>query len=96
MAWVVTFKQDKKDSEYLTEFDCKRATYRQLAHRVFESSSEVVSGDAVYREWFAVPNDSQVVGLLFNRVCLSGEAITHSIERPGPASVDDGPRDGEG
>ena len=27
---VGNVKQDRKDSEYLTEFDCKRATYRQL------------------------------------------------------------------
>ena len=69
MAWVVTFKQDRKDSEYLTEFDCKRATYRQLALRVFASNSEVSSSDAVYVKWFAVPSSSQILGLLFKRVC---------------------------
>jgi hypothetical protein len=76
MAWVVTFKQARRDSEYLTEFDCKRVTYRQLAHRVFWSNSEVLSSDAVYVQWFAVPSDSQVVGLLFKRVCDGGKPAT--------------------
>jgi hypothetical protein len=69
MAWVVTFKQDRKNSEFLTEFDCKRARYRQLALRGFESNSEVLSSDAVYVQWFAVPDNSQVLGLLFPKVC---------------------------
>ena len=69
LAWVVTFEQDTRHSEFLTEFDCKRATYRRLALRVFASNSEVLSSDAVYVQWFAVPNTSQVLGLLFPRVC---------------------------
>jgi hypothetical protein len=69
LAWVVTFKQDRKNSEFLTEFDCKRAIYRQLALRGFTSNSEVLSSDAVYVQWFAVPDSSQVLGLVFKRVC---------------------------
>jgi hypothetical protein len=68
MVWVVTLKRSVKDSEYLTEFDCNRALYRQLAHRVF-AAGQVRSGDAVYREWFDVPNTSQILGLVFQKVC---------------------------
>jgi uncharacterized SAM-binding protein YcdF (DUF218 family) len=68
MVWVVTLKHGEKHSEYLTEFDCNRATYRQLAHRVF-AEGQIVSGDAIYREWFDVPNTSQVLGLVFKKVC---------------------------
>jgi hypothetical protein len=74
MAWAVTFKQGKKHSEYLTEFDCRKAMYRQLALRAFVSSSEVISGDAVYVQWFTVPSSSQVLGLLYEMVCRRNEA----------------------
>ncbi len=70
MAWVVTLKGDKKHSEYLSEFNCEKAMYRQLALRVFTSSTQVVSGDAIYKQWFDVPNTSQVLGLLFQKVCV--------------------------
>ena len=72
MAWVVTLKAGERQSEYLSEFDCEKAKYRQLSLRVFQSESQVVSGDAIYREWFDVPNTSQVLGLLFSRVCSPG------------------------
>lgn len=68
LVWVVTLKRGEKHSEYLTEFDCNRATYRQLAHRVF-AEGQIISGDAIYREWFNVPNTSQVLGLVFKKVC---------------------------
>jgi hypothetical protein len=74
MAWAGTFKQGKKHSEYLTEFDCRKAMYRQLALRAFVSSSEVISGDAVYVQWFTVPSSSQVLGLLYEMVCRRNEA----------------------
>ena len=71
MAWMVTLKDGKKHSEYLSEFDCEKAMYRQLSLRVFTSESSVVSGDAIYKQWFAVPNTSQVLGLLFEKVCTA-------------------------
>ncbi len=72
LAWVVTLKDGKKNSEYLIEFNCEEATYRQLSHRVFVSESQVVSSDAIYKQWFDVPNTSQVLGLLFTKVCPAG------------------------
>lgn len=72
MAWTVELRGKLKYSEALTEFDCSKAMYRQLSLRSFGSSSQVVSGDAIYKNWFAVPDASQVVGLLFARVCKSG------------------------
>jgi hypothetical protein len=71
LAWVVTLKDGKKHSEYLTEFNCEKAMYRQLSLRVFESESQVVSGDSIYKQWFDVPNTSQVLGLLFKKVCVA-------------------------
>ncbi len=69
LAWVVTLKGGKKHTEYLTEFNCDKAMYRQLSLRVFESESQVVSGDAIYKQWINVPDTSQVIGLLFPKVC---------------------------
>jgi hypothetical protein len=71
MVWAVTKKDGKKHSEYLTEFDCKSGVYRQLSLRVFESDSKVTSGDAVYREWFNVPPTTQILGVLFSKICTS-------------------------
>jgi hypothetical protein len=72
MAWTVELRGELKYSEALTEFDCSMAMYRQLSLRSFASNSQVISGDAIYRNWFAVPDASQVVGLLFAKVCASG------------------------
>ena len=69
MAWAVTKKDGKKHSEYLTEFDCKSGKYRQLSLRVFPSESKVTSADAIYREWFNVPPTTQVLGILFSKIC---------------------------
>ncbi len=69
MAWAVTSTDGKKQSEYLSEFDCEKALYRQLSLRVFVSESQIQSSDAIYRQWFHVPNASQVLGLLFAKVC---------------------------
>jgi hypothetical protein len=69
MAWIVEKKDGKKYSEYLTEFDCKSGTYRQLSLRVFGSESKVKSSDAVYREWFNVPPTTQILGILFSKIC---------------------------
>ena len=69
MVWAVTKKDGKKHSEYLTEFNCKSGTYRQLSLRVFDSGSKVTSSDAVYREWFNVPPTTQVLGILFSKIC---------------------------
>lgn len=69
MAWVVEKKDGEKHSEYLTEFDCKKGLYRQLSLRAFESDSRVISGDAIYKEWFNVPPTTQVLGILFSKIC---------------------------
>lgn len=70
MVWTVTkTMMGKKHSEYLTELNCKTGEYRQLSLRVFDAESKVVSGDAVYRKWFPVPNTSQVLGVLFSKIC---------------------------
>ena len=69
MVWAVAKKDGKKHSEYLTEFNCKSGTYRQLSLRVFPSESKVTSTDAVYREWFNVPATTQVLGILFSKIC---------------------------
>lgn len=72
MAWTIEFRGKLKYSEALTEFDCSKSMYRQLSLRSFTPNSQIVSGDAIYRNWFAVPDASQVVGLLFAKVCASG------------------------
>ncbi len=71
MAWIVTVKNGQKHSEYLSEFDCEKAKYRQLSLRSFASSSQVVSTNAVYKEWLDVPNTTQILGLLFAKVCAA-------------------------
>jgi hypothetical protein len=81
LVWVVTLKRGEKQSEYLTEFDCKRAMYRQVALRVFTAEHQVISGDANYRQWFYVPNTSQVLGLLFKKACPEAQRPTSSIDR---------------
>ena len=81
LVWVVTLKRGEKHSEYLTEFDCNRAMYRQVALRVFNAERHVISGDAVYRQWFDVPNTSQVLGLVFKKACAEPQRPTPSIER---------------
>jgi hypothetical protein len=72
MAWVVTLQDGKKRSEYLSEFDCENAKYRQLSLRVFDSASQVTSSDAIYKQWIDVPNTSQILGLLFTKACSAG------------------------
>lgn len=69
MAWAVVKKDGKKYLEYLTEFDCKKGIYRQISFRGFDSDSKVISGDAIYREWFNVPSTTQVLGILFSKIC---------------------------
>lgn len=69
MVWVVTKKDGKKHSEYLTEFDCKLGKFRSLSTRVFPSESKVTSTDAISREWFNVPPKTQVLGILFSKIC---------------------------
>jgi len=69
MVWAVTKKDGKKHSEYLTEFNCKSGVYRQLSLRVFDSESKVMSSDVVYREWLNVPPTTQVLGILFSKIC---------------------------
>ncbi|MBI3902550.1 MAG: hypothetical protein HY306_06350 [Nitrosomonadales bacterium] len=69
MAWIVEKKDDEKYSEYLTEFDCKKGLYRQLSLRVFEPDSRVISSDAIYKEWFNVPPTTQILGVLFSKIC---------------------------
>ena len=69
MVWTVTIKDGKKHSEYLTEFDCKKGIYRQISLRVFDSDLKVISGDAIYKEWFDVPSTTQVLGILFSKIC---------------------------
>ena len=71
MVWVVTRVDRQKNSEYLLEFNCEKAVYRQLSLRVFASESQVVSGNVVYKQWFNVPRVSQVLGLLFKEVCVA-------------------------
>lgn len=56
MVWAVERKDGKKHSEYLTEFDCKQGIYRQISLRSFLSDSSLISGDAIYRQWFKVPS----------------------------------------
>lgn len=81
LVWVVTLKHGEKNSEYLTEFDCNRAMYRQVALRVFNAERQVISGDAIYRQWFDVPNTSQVLGLVFEKACAEPQRPTTTIER---------------
>lgn len=69
MAWAVEKRDGKKYSERLTEFDCKKGIYRQLSLRIFEPDSTVISGDAIYKEWFNVPSTTQVLGILFSKIC---------------------------
>ena len=80
LVWVVTLKRGEKHSEYLTEFDCNRAMYRQVALRVF-NAEQVISSDAIYRQWFDVPNTSQVLGLVFKKACPEPQRPTSSIDR---------------
>jgi hypothetical protein len=81
LVWVVTLKRGEKHSEYLTEFDCNRAMYRQVALRVFNAEHQVISSDAIYRQWLDVPNTSQVLGLVFKQACPEPQRPTSSIER---------------
>jgi hypothetical protein len=81
LVWVVTLKRGEKHSEYLTEFDCNRAMYRQIALRVFTAEHQVISGDAIYRQWFDVQNTSQVLGLVFKKACPEAQRRTSSIDR---------------
>jgi hypothetical protein len=69
MVWTVEKTDDEKRSEYLTEFDCKKGLYRQLSLRTIESDSRVISSDAIYKEWFNIPPTTQVLGILFNKIC---------------------------
>lgn len=69
MVWAVTKKDGEKSSEYLTEFDCKKGLYRQLSLRAFEFNSRVISSDVIYKEWFNVPPTTQVLGILFSKIC---------------------------
>lgn len=71
MAWTVEVRGDMKYSEALTEFDCSTAMYRQLSLRSFASNSKVISGDAIYKQWFHVPQATQVTGLLYAKVCTA-------------------------
>ena len=81
LVWVVTLKRGEKHSEYLTEFDCNRAMYRQVALRVFNAERQVISSDAIYRQWLDVPNTSQVLGLVFKRACPEPQRTTPTTER---------------
>jgi hypothetical protein len=82
LVWVVTLRRGEKHSEYLTEFDCNRAMYRQVALRVFNAERQVISSDAIYRQWLDVPNTSQeVLGLVFKKACPELQRPTPSIER---------------
>lgn len=58
----------KPIDEYLTEFNCKANRYRQLGLRVFVASAPV-PGDAIYKQWFDVPDATQDLGMLFRAVC---------------------------
>jgi hypothetical protein len=69
MAWAIEKKDGRKHSEYLTEVDCKKGMYRQISLRTFSSDSSVVSADAIYKEWLKVPSNTQVIGLLFSKIC---------------------------
>ena len=51
------------------------------ALRVFNAERQVISSDAIYRQWLDVPNTSQVLGLVFEKTCLEPERPTPSIER---------------
>jgi hypothetical protein len=64
LVWVATLTRGEKHSEYLTEFDCNRGTYRQVALRVLNAEHQVISSDAIYRQWLDVPGTSQVIGLV--------------------------------
>ena len=81
LVWVITLKRGEKHSEYLTEFDCNRALYRQVALRVFNAERQVISSDAIYRQWLDVPNTSQVLGLVFKRACPEPQRTTSTTER---------------
>lgn len=69
MVWTVQKNGGKKLYEYLTEFDCKKGIYRQISFRTFFPDSTVISGDAIYKEWFNVPSTTQVLGILFSKIC---------------------------
>ena len=71
MVWTVEKKDGRKHSEYLTEFDCNQGMYRQISLRTFASDSKVISGDAIYRAWFDVPPTTQVLGILFSKLCTA-------------------------
>jgi len=73
IVWDFTMKNSLKTSERLTEFDCQKGLYRQIAHRVFTSTSEVLSGDAIYKDWFKIPKPDQFTGKLYEIVCSNGK-----------------------
>ena len=68
LVWDFTIENNIRTSERLTEFDCQKGLYRQIAHRMFTSTS-VISSDFIYKDWFKKPMPDQVTGKLYEIVC---------------------------